>query len=565
LAAKKGKLKVIALGGLNEIGKNLTIVEFGGDIVVIDCGVAFPEDEMLGIDLVIPDFNYLIKNKQKVKGILLTHGHEDHIGAVPYIYRELDCPLYATKLTLGLIEVKLKEHGLLNKVERICVTPGEIIKLGKLSAEFIATTHSIADSAAITVRTPLGLVLHSGDFKIDHTPIHGNKMDLQRFAALGDEGVLLFLCESTNVEIPGYSPSEKTVGEMFENMFNESPNSRIMVATFASNIHRIQQVIDCAHRHRRKVAVIGRSMLNNVKTASELGYLNIPGNIMIDVTEINKYPDEQIVVITTGSQGEPMSALTRMAMSEHKQISVKPGDTIIISASSIPGNEKSVSKIINELFKKGANVIYEGLTDTHVSGHAMQEELKIMHSLIRPKYFMPVHGEYRHLVLHKELAKTLGFPKDNIFTPANGEVLEISATDAKISTTVPCGAVYVDGLGVGDVGNIVLRDRKHLSEDGLIVVVLTIDSYTGEILWGPEIISRGFVYVRESEDLIEDAKRIALKNYNKQTAKIDKDNKKEKFGKDNILVKNAVRDALKEFVWQKTKRSPMILPIITEV
>ena len=558
--AKKSKLKVFSLGGLQEIGKNLTVIEYGGDIIIIDCGVAFPEDEMLGIDLVIPDFNYLVKNKNKVKGILLTHGHEDHVGAIPYIYRELNVPLYATKLTLGLVENKLREHGLLNSVERVCASPGQKFKIGKFEAEFIAVTHSIADAAAIAIKTPLGMIVHSGDFKVDYTPIHGNKIDLQRFAALGSEGVLLFLCESTNVEAPGFTPSEKTVGAVFENIFNEKQHSRIMVATFASNIHRIQQIINSAVSHGRKVAVVGRSMQNNVKMASELGYLDVPDNILIDISEIKKYPDEQIAIISTGSQGEPLSALTRMATSEHKQISVKPGDTIIISASSIPGNEKSVSKVINELFKRGAEVIYEGMMDTHVSGHARQEELKLLHSLVRPKYFMPVHGEYRHLVLHKDLAVNLGYNKDDVFVAANGEVLEISTShnviSAKFNGSVQADNVFVDGSGIGDVGNIVIRDRKHLSEDGLIIVTFAVCDKTKEILAGPEIISRGFVYVKESEELIKEAKRAVKKSLDRRKGKINGD---------WSYMRGIVKESLREFVWQKTKRSPMILPIITEL
>jgi ribonuclease J len=554
--AKRSRLKVFALGGLQEIGKNITVIEYGGDIIVIDCGIAFPEGDMLGIDLVIPDFSYLIKNKNKVKGILLTHGHEDHVGAIPYIYRELNAPLYATKLTLGLVENKLKEHGLLNTVERICAVPGEMYKLGRLQVEFIAVTHSIADSTAIAVKTPLGMVIHSGDFKVDHTPIHGKKMNLQRFAELGCEGVLLFMCESTNVEMPGYTPSEKTVGIMFENIFNDTPNNRIMVATFASNIHRIQQVINCAASHGRKVAVVGRSMINNVKTASELGYLDIPSHILIDISEINNYPDEQIALITTGSQGEPMSALSRMATSDHRQIAIRQGDKIIISASSIPGNEKSVSKIINELFKRGADVSY----DIHVSGHARQEELKLLHSLVRPKYFMPVHGEYRHMVLHKELAITLGYPKENIFIAENGDVLEITKREGKleaeINGAVPSGHLFVDGLGIGDVGNVVLRDRKQLSEDGMIIILITVNNTTKEILAGPDIISRGFVYVRESENLIEEARRAIQKSL---------DRRKNKFNGDWNSMRNVVKESLREFVWQKTKRNPMILPIITEL
>lgn len=556
MANKKTKLRVFSLGGLQEIGKNITVFEYSDDIIIVDCGVAFPEDDMLGIDLVIPDFSYLVKNKDKIRGIVLTHGHEDHIGSIPYIYRELNVPLYATKLTLGLVEVKLKEHNLLETVKRVCVKAGETVKLGRFDVEFIATTHSIADSVALAIKTPVGTVIHSGDFKIDHTPIHGVKIDLQRFAELGKEGVLLFLCESTNVESPGYTMSEKAVGVALESIFNDTPNQRIMVATFSSNIHRIQQIIYSAVKHNRKVAVIGRSMLNNVKTASELGYLEMPDNVIIDVSEINNYPDSKVAIITTGSQGEPMSALSRMASSDHRQVAIKPGDKIIISASSIPGNEKPVSRIVNELFKKGAEVIYEGLMDTHVSGHAKQEEIKIMHALIRPKYLMPIHGEYRHLRLHKELAMTMGMAKEDIFVMGIGEVLELGQDSAKTNGTVTAGQVFVDGIGVGDVGNIVLRDRKHLSEDGLIIVVVSVDGETGEVIAGPDIISRGFVYVRESENLIEEARRVVQKSLDKC---------EERNIRDWSYMKGTIKDTLKDFVWQKTKRSPMILPIIMDV
>jgi len=556
LASKKTKLRVFSLGGLQEIGKNITVYEYSDDIIIVDCGVAFPEDDMLGIDLVIPDFTYLLKNKDKIRGIVLTHGHEDHIGSIPYLLRELDVPIYATKLTLGLVEIKLKEHGLLNKVKRNCVKAGEKIQLGRFEVEMIAVTHSIADSCALAIKCPAALCVHTGDFKIDYTPIHGQRIDLARFAELGRQGVTLFLCESTNVELKGYTMSERHVGKAFESIFNESTRQRIMVATFSSNIHRIQQIIYCAAKHGRKVAVIGRSMVNTVTTACDLGYLELPKNIMIDISEIKNYPDDKIVIITTGTQGEPMSALSRMAMGDHKQVNIKPGDRIVISASSIPGNEKPVSKVINELMKLGADVIYEGLMDTHVSGHARQEEIKLMHALVNPTFVMPIHGEYRHLNTHRELAMSLGTPKDNIFVCNIGDVLELNQQSARISGTVPSGQVMVDGLGVGDVGNIVLRDRKHLSQDGLIIVAVSMDSDSGQIVAGPDIISRGFVYVRESEDMMEQARGVVRKVLERC---------EEKHMTEWSQIKNTIKDTLKEFVWQKTKRSPMILPIIMDI
>ncbi len=555
MANKKPKVKVISLGGLQEIGKNITIIECNQDIIVIDCGIGFPEDEMLGIDLVIPDITYLTKNMDKVKAIILTHGHEDHIGALPYILRELNVPIYGTKLTLGLLDNKLKEHNLSSKTEYHHVEAGDTIKLGEFKIEFICVTHSIADSVALAIQTPLGTIVHSGDFKIDYTPIQGETINLQKFAELGKQGVLLFLCDSTNVERKGYSMSERTVGAVFDELFDQCTN-RILVATFASNIHRIQQIINSSEKYNRKVTVLGRSMLSAVKTATELGYLTIPENIMIDITEIKNYTDEQLTIITTGSQGEPMAALSRIALSEHRQVEIKPGDKVIISASSIPGNEKTISKVINELFKKGAEVIYEGLMDIHVSGHAKQEEIKLMHALIKPKYFMPVHGEFRHLKQHAELAKNMGMKKENIFVMSIGDVLELSKEGAKINGTVPAGRVLVDGLGIGDVGNIVLRDRKHLSQDGLIVVVVTMDKESGTVIAGPDIISRGFVYVRESEDLIEEAKDIVKEALIKC---------EEKKITEWSYMKSLIKDTLKDYLWQKTKRSPMILPIIMEV
>ncbi|MCL1998940.1 MAG: ribonuclease J [Turicibacter sp.] len=553
------KLKVFSLGGLDEIGKNMTVLEYANDIIIIDCGVAFPQDDMLGVDLVIPDFSYLQKNKNKIKGVILTHGHEDHIGSTPYFLRDFQVPIYGTKLTLGLVGNKLKEHNLSGVAKLICKNAGEDFAVGKhFVIEFIRVTHSIADSVAIAVKTPVGTVIHSGDFKVDYTPIQGDTIDLRRFAQLGIDGVLLFLCESTNVESRGYTMSERTVGVIFEDIFEQSPNHRIMVATFSSNIHRIQQIINSAIKHKRKVLIMGRSMVNAVNTATELGYLDIPPNILIDVSEIKKYTDPELVIITTGSQGEPMAALSRMASREHRQIEIKPGDKIIVSASPIPGNEKTISHLINELMRVGADVIYEGLMDVHVSGHAKQEELKLMHALIKPKFFMPVHGEYRHLTQHKELAVTMGMDKKDVFIMSNGEVLELTAEKAKISTTVPSGQVLVDGLGVGDVGSIVLRDRKHLAQDGLMVVVAGICMDDGRcvLLSGPDIISRGFVYVRESEALMDEAKKVVTDSLYSCNSK-------------NIIewnyIRNTIKEDLKNFLWQKTKRNPMILPIIMEL
>lgn len=509
MAGKVSKLKVIPLGGLQEIGKNITAFEYNNEIVIVDCGLAFPEDDMLGIDIVIPDFSYLIKNRDKVKGVALTHGHEDHIGALPYFLKELNVPIYGTKLTLGLVENKLKEHNILNKVKRVCVKPSEYVKIGThFKVEFITTTHSIADSCALAITTPAGVVVHSGDFKIDLTPIQGDSIDLQRFAELGKRGVLLFMCESTNAELKGFTMSEKTVGVIFEEIFEQSINQRIMVATFSSNIHRIQQVINSAIKHKRKVAIVGRSMTNVVKTASELGYLEVPKNLFIEINELKNYRDEQIVIIMTGSQGEPMSALSRISQGEHKQLEIKPNDKVIISASPIPGNEKSVYRVINKLLEKDADVIYDGLKDVHVSGHARQEEIKILHALVKPKYFIPVHGEFKHLKAHTEIAMEMGMKKENIFLMATGDVLELNKNFAKKAGTVPSGQVLVDGLGVGDVGNIVLRDRKLLSQDGLMIIVVSMEKKGGILLSGPDIISRGFVYVRESDELLSEARKV---------------------------------------------------------
>ena len=556
MASKKPKLKVISLGGLQEIGKNMTVFEYDNDIIIVDCGLAFPEDDMLGIDLVIPDISYLVKNMDRIRGIVLTHGHEDHIGALPYVLKEINVPVFGTLLTLGLLENKLKEHGINKLVTLHTVVPGEMVKLGQFKVEFIHTNHSIADAVALAITTPVGVVVHTGDFKVDYTPIDGGVMDLHRFAELGKAGVLLLLSDSTNAERKGFTMSESSVGGVFDDIFSETPKNRIRVATFSSNIHRIQQIVNSAYKYGRKVAIIGRSMVNAVKTSIELDYLNMPDNTLIDISEIKNYTDDKLVIITTGSQGETMSALSRIASNEHKQVSIRPGDKIIISASSIPGNEKNISNVINELMRKGADVVYDGIADIHVSGHARQEELKLMLSLVKPKYFMPVHGEYVHLLSHRDLALSLGIPKENIFVMNIGEVLEISKKDAKVNGTVPSGQVLVDGLGVGDVGNIVLRDRRNLSENGLMIVVVAIDSASGCIVSGPDIISRGFVYVRESEDLMDEAKSVI----NDALMKCEANHIS---GWSNI--KNTIKDTLKNFLWQKMKRSPMILPIIMEV
>lgn len=555
MAKNKKKLKVTPLGGLGEIGKNITIFEYSDDLVIVDCGLAFPEDEMLGIDLVIPDFNYLIKNREKIRGIVITHGHEDHIGALPYLLREINVPVYATKLTLGLINKKLEENGLDKIVTTQTVVQGERIKLGSFEVEIINSTHSIPDAVALAIHTPVGVVVHTSDFKIDLTPMQGRPIDLARFAELGKDGVLLFMCDSTNVEREGYTLSENSLAETFEEIFLDAEN-RILVATFASNVHRVQQAINAAVKVGRKVAICGRSMVNVVSVAMELGYMSIPEETLIDIDHIDRYPHDKLLILTTGSQGEPMSALSRIASGDHKKVNLLPGDMVVISATPIPGNEKFVSRVINELFKKGAKVVYEALADIHVSGHACREELKVMHSLVKPKFFMPVHGEYRHLKQHADLAHSLGMKREDIFISENGKILELTQDTAKINGNITAGAVMVDGLGVGDVGNIVLRDRKILSQDGLIVVVVTIDSETGELVAGPDIISRGFVYVRESEDLIERMKEVAKL----AVSKVD-----EKKKNDWSTKKGLIKDRLKDFIYEKTKRRPMILPIIVEV
>ena len=552
MTAKMKKLKVIPLGGLGEIGKNITVFEYGDEIVVVDCGMAFPDDEMLGVDLVLPDTTYLTKNKDRIKAIIVTHGHEDHIGALPYVLKNINVPVYGTKLALGLLENKLVEHKILADCTLNVVAQGEKVDLGAFKIEFIRTNHSIPDSVALAIHTPVGIIIHTSDFKIDFTPILGETIDLQRFAELGKQGVLLLMADSTNAERPGYTMSESTVGKAFEEIFLNS-KSRIIVASFASNVHRIQQVVNAAVKYNRKVAICGRSMVNVCNKAIELGYLTIPKGVLVEIDSIKKHPKEKQVIISTGSQGEPMSALSRMASGDHRQVSIVAGDLVVISASPIPGNEKSVSVVINELFKKGADVVYEALADVHVSGHACQEELKTIHRLVGPKYFMPVHGEYRHLKCHANLAENLGMKKENIFIMDIGQVLEIDSKEAKIKGTVPSGKVLVDGLGVGDVGKIVLRDRKHLSEDGMIIVVMTIEKETGDILTSTEIISRGFVYAKESEVLM------------KQLAQVCEDTVNKHKGMNNMTRKNTINSTLRDYIYKKTKRSPMILPVIIEM
>ena len=552
---KPSNLKIIPLGGLHEIGKNMTVFEYENDIIIVDCGLAFPEDDMLGVDLVIPDITYLEKNKEKIRGLFITHGHEDHIGAIPYFLKKINVPIYATRLTCGLIRNKLEEHKLLKSTKLIEVQQGETIKAGKFSVEFIRSSHSIPDSVAFAIKTPVGVIVHTGDFKIDYTPIDGKIMDLGRLAELGNEGVLALMSDSTNSERKGFTMSEKTVGAVFERFF-DGCKKRIVVATFASNVHRVQQIVDCAVRYNRKIAVCGRSMINMINTARELDYIKVPDNVFIDIDMIKNYTDDQLVIITTGSQGEPMSALTRMASGEHRKVQITPNDLVIISANPIPGNEKLVSKVIDDLMQIGAEVVYSALADVHVSGHACQEEQRLMLALVRPKYFLPVHGEYRQLKAHAETAEEIGIDKDNIFMLSNGRVLELNENECKFTTSVQSGRVLVDGLGVGDVGNIVLRDRQHLSQDGLIIIVMTMDSSTGEIIAGPDVISRGFVYVRESENLMENVKSVIR-------------NEIEKCERNHITdwstIKSNLRDNLKDYIAAKTKRNPMILPIIMEV
>lgn len=552
---KKPNIKIIPLGGIEEIGKNITVFEYENDIIVVDCGLEFPTDDMLGIDLVIPDVSYLVKNKEKIRGMVITHGHEDHIGSIPYVLQQVNIPIYATKLTIGLIKGKLEEHHLLRSSELHEVEQGQTVKLGKFSVEFISSCHSIPDSVMLAISTPTGTILHTGDFKIDYTPIDGKQMNLGRIAELGNKGILALMSDSTNAERKGFTMSESSVGEVFDKLFMNC-KKRIVVATFASNVHRVQQIVDSAVKYNRKIAVCGRSMIKMIETAMEIGYIDAPEDTFIDIDLIRNYNDEQLVIITTGSQGETMSALTRMAAGEHKKVTITPNDLVIISANAIPGNEKLVSKVIDDLMKIGAEVVYSALADVHVSGHACQEEQKLILSLARPKYFIPVHGEYRQLIAHAETAKKLGIPAQNIFITHNGRTLELNEDEAKFTTSVPSGKVLVDGLGVGDVGNIVLRDRQHLSQDGLIVIVLTMDSATGEIVSGPDVISRGFVYVRESENLMEEVKSVIKSEvYEFEQRHIT----------DWSTIKSTLKDNLRDYIFQKTKRDPMILPIIMEI
>ncbi|MBS7303435.1 MAG: ribonuclease J [Lachnospiraceae bacterium] len=547
------KLKVIPLGGLEQIGMNITAFEYEDSIVVVDCGLSFPADDMLGIDLVIPDITYLLDNIDKVKGFVITHGHEDHIGALPYVLKQMNVPVYATRLTMGIIENKLKEHNLINNTKRKVVKFGQSINLGAFRIEFIKTNHSIVDAAALAIYSPAGIVVHTGDFKVDYTPVYGDSIDLQRFAELGKKGVLALMCDSTNAERQGFTPSEKTLGKTFDTIFAEHKNTRIIIATFASNVDRVQQIINSAYKYDRKVVVEGRSMVNIIETASNLGCINIPDNTLINIEQLKNYPDEKTVIITTGSQGESMAALSRIALNMHRKISVGSGDTIIFSSSPIPGNEKAVTKIINELLRKGAEVIFQ---DAHVSGHACQEEIKLIYTLVKPRFAIPVHGEYKHLKAQAKLAEELGIDKDDIFILSSGDVLELNYEEAKVTGKVPVGDILVDGLGVGDVGNIVLRDRQHLAEDGIMIVVLALDQASGYLVSGPDIVSRGFVYVKESDELMDEARELM-----RGVIENCLDRGITDWGK----IKNSIKDALGDYVWKKTKRRPMILPIILEV
>ncbi len=547
------KIKVIPLGGLEEIGMNMTAFECNDSIVVVDCGLSFPTDDMLGIDCVIPDITFLRENIDKIKGFVITHGHEDHIGALPYVLKEVNAPIYATKLTMGIIEGKLSEHELLKAVKRKVIKFGQSIHLGDFRIEFIRTNHSIADAAALAIHTPEGIIIHTGDFKVDYTPVFGDAINLARFSELGKKGVLALLCDSTNALRPGFTPSERKVGETFEHIFAEHKKSRIIIATFASNVDRVQQIINTACKYKRKVIVEGRSMVNIISVAREMEYLKIPENTLISIEEMDNYTDDQLVLITTGSQGESMASLSRMAASLHRKVHIKPSDTIVFSSTPIPGNEKAVTKVINELYHQGAEVIFQ---DTHVSGHACQEEIKLMYALVKPKYAIPVHGEYQHLKEHGRLAESMGIPKENVFLLESGDVLALNGESAKVEGKVPAGSVLVDGLGVGDVGNIVLRDRQNLAENGIIIVVLTLEKYSNQILAGPDIVTRGFVYVRESENLIENAKEVVT------NALLDcLESRNVDWGK----IKMVVKDSLGEYLWKTMKRSPMILPIIMEV
>ncbi len=550
------RVRIIPLGGLHEIGKNMTVYECGDDMFIVDCGLAFPDDEMFGVDVVIPDFTFVEKNKDKIRGIVITHGHEDHIGGLAYLLKTVNIPVYATRLTLALIEGKLKEHGLLGRVKLIEKHPGDHIKLGSFDVELIAVNHSIPDACALAISTKAGLIIQTGDFKVDYTPVAGPVIDLARFGQLGQQGVLALLADSTNAERPGATKSERVVGDTFETLFKKAEDRRIIIATFSSNVHRLQQIVDCCVKHGRKLAVSGRSMVNMVERASDMGYLNIPEGTLVDLDVLGRYPDNKLVIATTGSQGEPMSALTRMAMNDHRKITVTPNDFIILSASPIPGNEESVTRVINALLRQGAEVIYEKTYDLHTSGHAQQDELKLMLALTKPRFFMPVHGEYKHLKKHCDLAAAMGVPRENMVIGEIGRIVELSPEQIALGGTVPSGSVMVDGLGVGDVGSIVLRDRKHLAQDGLIIVVVAMDSATGEVVSGPDIVSRGFVYVREAEDMMNDARRVCLRAVSRC---------REQEIQDWGSIKTAIKDQLGQFVWGRTKRSPMILPIIQEV
>ena len=552
---KSGKLKVMCLGGLSEIGKNMTALEYGDDIIVIDCGMGFPDEDMPGVDLVIPDISYLVSNAHKIRGILITHGHEDHIGAVPYILQQIDAPIYGTRLSLGIIEGKLDENPPPNEPELYTVEAGDVVNLGVFKAEFIHVNHSIADACAIAVRTPVGTVFHSGDFKIDVSPIDGKMIDLVRIGEIGREGVTLLMCESTNAERAGYTPSERTVGSSLERIFTQYESKRLIIATFSSNVHRVQQIINTSARHGRKVVILGRSMVNVIGAAAELGYMDLPDGVLIDVSEMKKYRPEDITIITTGSQGEPMSALYRIAFSEHNQVKINASDVVILSSSAIPGNEKLVGRIINALVRNGVRVVHDSSEDLHVSGHACREEIKLLMALLKPKYLMPIHGEYRHLYANKDIGEFMGIPSENIFIAELGKVLEIDKKSAKFAGEIPAGKVLVDGSGVGDIGSVVLRDRKHLAEDGLVVVVATVDDY-GEIVSGPDIVSRGFVYVKESEELMARVKEIAAQSIERaMTKKV----------RDWAAIKGVIRDDVAKFIFKETKRKPMILPVIMDV
>ena len=553
---KKPRLKIIPLGGLHEIGKNITVFQYDNEMIVVDCGLSFPEDDMLGVDLVIPDITYIIKNQEKLKGMVITHGHEDHIGSVPYFLKQVNTPIYGTRLTLGLIKNKLAEHRLVESTKLNEVTPGETIKLGRhFKVEFIQSSHSIPDSVMLAIHTPVGTVVHTGDFKVDYTPMDGKIMDFGRLAELGNKGVLALMSDSTNAERKGFTMSESTVGEVFEKLFTNC-TKRIVVATFASNVHRVQQIVNCAVKYGRKIAVCGRSMINMITTARELGYIDCPDNLFIDIDMINNYTDDQLLIITTGSQGETMSALTRMASGTHRKVKITPNDLVIISANPIPGNEKNVSKVIDSLMQIGAEVVYSALEDVHVSGHACQEEQKLILALTKPKYFIPVHGEYRHLIAHSETAKLMGVPKENIFKLENGKILEMDKNSAEFTGMVQSGIILVDGLGIGDVGNVVLRDRQHLSQDGLIIVVLTMNGGSGEVIAGPDVISRGFVYVRESENVMDEIKSVVRHEVHKC---------EEQGIRDWSTIKNCIRENLREYIFSKTKRNPMIIPIVMEI